>query len=102
MNEITLLLNGLGGDKAESNDKLIERVYDELRRMAAAKLAQERVGHTLQPTALVNEAYLRLVAGDAVNKWENRRHFLRGGRGNAPNSRGQRSPQKCSQTSRKR
>lgn len=51
------------------------RVYDELRRLAAAKLARERAGLTLQPTALVHEAWLRL-GGDEQPAWQNRRHFL--------------------------
>ncbi len=76
MNEITLLLNGMNAGGRQPADKLVEHVYEELRRMAAAKLAQERKGHTLQPTALVNEAYLSLVDGDAAKKWENRRHFF--------------------------
>lgn len=56
-------------------ERLIEAVYPQLRRMAHAHLARERDGHTLSTTAIVNEAYLRLAAGDGV--WNDRRHFLR-------------------------
>ena len=56
-------------------EQLFERVYDELRVMAAALLRRERGNHTLQPTALVNEAYLRLVEADRVG-WEGRAHFF--------------------------
>lgn len=58
-----------------SPDRLLEMVYDELRRLAAAKLARESAAHTLQPTALVHEAWLRL-GGDAQSPWANRRHFF--------------------------
>jgi RNA polymerase sigma factor (TIGR02999 family) len=56
-------------------DKLIPLVVDELRRLARLQLRNERPGHTLQPTALVNEAYLRLV-GDQARDWQNRAHFI--------------------------
>ena len=59
----------------QAADKLLPLVYDELRRVAAAQLAQERPGQTLQATALVHEAYLRLVGG-GDSSWENRRHFF--------------------------
>jgi len=58
-----------------SSDELLVRVYDELRRLAANYLRRERVDHTLQPTALVHEAYLRLAAQDSVS-WRNRDHFV--------------------------
>ena len=51
-------------------------VYDELRRLAAAKMAREKPGQTLQATALVHEAYLRLVDGEKVRYWDSRRHFF--------------------------
>jgi len=64
MNDVTLILNALerGDDKAV--DRLLPAVYQELRQLAALKLARERPGHTLQATALVHEAYLRLVGSD--------------------------------------
>jgi RNA polymerase sigma-70 factor, ECF subfamily len=72
---VTQLLARAGrGDSAATNE-LFPLVYDELRSVAAAFLARERVGHTLQPTALVNEAYLRLVGPSEVS-WESRAHFF--------------------------
>ena len=59
----------------EARDELVRALYDELHRMAASKLAKLPVGETLQATALVNEAYLRLL-GDVEPEWENRRHFF--------------------------
>ena len=58
-----------------TSDELLVRVYDELRRLATSYLRRERVDHTLQPTALVHEAYLRLAAQDGVS-WRNREHFV--------------------------
>ena len=73
--EMTILLNRAGeGDRAAS-DELLALVYDELRRTALVQMAGERPGHTLQATALVNEAYLRLVGGDGQIKWAGRAHF---------------------------
>lgn len=57
-------------------DELLPLVYAELRRIAAARLAQEKAGQTLEPTALVHEAYLRLVGGDQRQDWDNRGHFF--------------------------
>jgi RNA polymerase sigma factor (TIGR02999 family) len=57
-------------------DQLLPLVYDELRKLAARKMAQEKPGHTLQATALVHEAYLRLVNGDQVQNWDGRTHFF--------------------------
>ena len=57
-------------------DELLPLVYDELRRLAAHRLAGEAPGHTLDATALVHEAYLRLVGGDPARPWENRAHFF--------------------------
>lgn len=75
MNEITLILEAIGrGDKQASED-LLPLVYQELRRLAAAKMAREPEGQTLQPTELVHEAWLRLV-GNEEQSWENRTHFL--------------------------
>ncbi|MBU6402351.1 MAG: sigma-70 family RNA polymerase sigma factor [Verrucomicrobia bacterium] len=64
-----------GGSEENSSERLLPLVYDELRRLAAAKMSRERDNQTLQPTALVHEAWLRLtVPGDVA--WENRRHFF--------------------------
>ena len=75
MNEITLVLQAIGrGDGQASND-LLPLVYEELRRLATSRMAQEMSGQTLQPTALVHEAWLRLV-GDGEQNWQNRAHFF--------------------------
>jgi RNA polymerase sigma factor (TIGR02999 family) len=72
--DVTRLLDAAGtGDRA-ALERLYVQVYDELRRLAESRLRQERAGHTLQPTALVNEAYMRLSPDSAG--WENRRHFF--------------------------
>lgn len=75
MGEITLILGRVREGDAAAANELMACVYDELRRLAAAKLARERAGHTLQATALVHEAWLRL-GGDDQPAWQNRRHFL--------------------------
>lgn len=73
--EVTeLLVRWRGGDR-EALDSLLPLVYDELRRIARHYLQGERTGHTLQSTALVNEAYVRLVAQD-FPEWQNRAHFF--------------------------
>ncbi len=72
---VTRLLGELRDGDADALPALVEAVQSELRRMAAAHLRRERAGHTLQPTALVNEAYLRLVEQRAQS-WESRNHFL--------------------------
>ena len=76
MSDITLLLESVGrGDKAASAE-LLPLVYDELRHLAASRMARESAGQTIQPTALVHEAWLRLVQpGD--RHWNNRAHFFR-------------------------
>lgn len=73
--EVTVLLQQMRSGDSEAADKLIPLVVDELRRLARLQLRNERPGHTLQPTALVNEAYLRLV-GDQARDWQNRAHFI--------------------------
>src|SRR5688572_8342479 len=73
--EVTLLLRQWRGGDRLAFERLSELVYDELRRMARGYLAGERRDHTLQPTALVHETYLRLVDENAV-AWEDRRHFF--------------------------
>lgn len=72
-NSVTRILQDEAGEIA--SDKLLPIVYEELRRLAAAQMARETPGDTLQPTALVHEAYLRLV-GDEDVRWENRGHFF--------------------------
>jgi RNA polymerase sigma-70 factor, ECF subfamily len=73
--EVTVLLQQMRAGDSQAADKLIPLVVDELRRLARLQLRDERPGHTLQPTALVNEAYLRLV-GDQARDWQNRAHFI--------------------------
>ena len=75
MNDATRLLNASAQGDPHAADELLPLVYDELRRLAAQKLAQEATGQTLEATALVHEAYLRLL-GDSREAWENRRHFF--------------------------
>ena len=73
--EVTRILLELQQGESNRVDELIPLVYDELRRLAAVHLARERPGQTLQATALVHEAYLRLIHG-SVEDWESRRHFF--------------------------
>ena len=73
--EVTQLLADLRKGKPEAASKLMPLVYEELRRLARHYMWQERPDHTLQPTALVHEAYLRLVGQERVN-WQSRAHFL--------------------------
>jgi RNA polymerase sigma factor (TIGR02999 family) len=73
--EITAIIEALGKGDARAADRLVPLLYDELHRRAADCLRGERRGHTLQPTALVNEAYLRLV-GHEQQRWQDRAHFL--------------------------
>jgi RNA polymerase sigma factor (TIGR02999 family) len=75
MNDITLILEEVCRGERQASEKLLPLVYDELRRMAAARMARESSGHTLQPTALVHEAWLRLV-GDDDQTWKNRAYFF--------------------------
>jgi RNA polymerase sigma factor (TIGR02999 family) len=75
MNNITLVLESVGRGERKATEELFPLVYEELRRMAAARMAGEAAGHTLQPTALVHEAWLQLV-GDGERSWQNRRHFF--------------------------
>jgi RNA polymerase sigma factor (TIGR02999 family) len=75
MSEATRLMQAMGDGDAHASAKLLPLVYDELQRIARAQMAQERAGHTLQATALVHDAYLRLLGG-APDRWYNRRHFV--------------------------
>lgn len=74
MSELTRILAAIDRGEPESANELLPLVYDELRRIAGAKMASEAAGHTLQPTALVHEAWLRLVG--SPSGWENRAHFF--------------------------
>jgi RNA polymerase sigma factor (TIGR02999 family) len=76
MNQATAILCDIDQDESTGAEHLLPLVYDELRRLAAQKLAQETPGHTLQPTALVHEAYLRLIGDSPEPTWDNRGHFF--------------------------
>ncbi len=76
MSDITRILSEVDAGDPSASAGLLSLVYDELRTLAASRLAQERPGQTLQATALVHEAYLRLVGGDKAPSWENRGHFF--------------------------
>jgi RNA polymerase sigma factor (TIGR02999 family) len=73
---VTRLLAALAQGDPHAADQLLPLVYDELRRLAAQKMAHEPPGQTLQPTALVHEAYVRLLGDDAEQHWEHRGHFF--------------------------
>ena len=75
MTDVTRILNAIEEGNAKAADELIPLVYEELRLLAAQKMAHERPGQTLQATALVHEAYIRLV-GDETHNWQNRRQFF--------------------------
>ena len=75
-NEVTSILSAIEQGEPQAVERLLPLVYDELRRLAARKLAQERPGQTLQATALVHEAWLRLVEGESGQHWDGRRHFF--------------------------
>ena len=76
MSDLTRLLNALEPDDPAAAAELLPLVYDDLRRLAANRLAHEAPGQTLQPTALVHEAYLRLMRGPAGEHWDGRGHFF--------------------------
>jgi RNA polymerase sigma factor (TIGR02999 family) len=75
MSDITCVLERLNQGDRHSSAELLPLVYDELRRLAAARMAAEQAGQTLQPTALVHEAWLRLT-GEGGRSWQNRGHFF--------------------------
>lgn len=75
MNDVTLMLKKIEEGDPQAADELLPLVYGELRKLAAAKMARESAAMTLQPTALVHEAWLRL-GGDAQVSWQNRGHFF--------------------------
>src|SRR5262245_20143656 len=76
MNDVTQILSRIESGDPSASEQLLPLVYDELRRLAAQRLAQEKPGQTLQATALVHEAYLRLVGSEPVQQWDNRWHFF--------------------------
>ncbi len=76
MSEVTQILDQLGRDDPQAAEKLLPLVYDELRRLAAHRLAGESPGQTLQATALVHEAWLKLAGGEAGRRWNDRNHFF--------------------------
>src|SRR5688572_33194291 len=76
MNEVTRILKAIDEGDAHAAEQLLPMVYEELRKLAAAKLVQENPGHTLQATALVHEAYIRLVDVEEAQHWDSRGHFF--------------------------
>src|SRR5262245_48761880 len=76
MSEVTRILSAIDQGDPSAAEQLLPLVYDELRKLAAAKLAQEKPGQTLQATALVHEAYVRLVDADRRQHWDGRGHFF--------------------------
>src|ERR1700757_4176669 len=76
MNDVTRVLSAIDHGDPHAADQLLPLVYDELRRLAKQKLAQEKPGQTLQATALVHEAYMRLVGDDGSRGWDSRGHFF--------------------------
>jgi RNA polymerase sigma factor (TIGR02999 family) len=76
MNDVTRILSAIEQGDLHAAEQLLPLVYDELRKLAAAKLAQEKPGQTLQATALVHEAFLRLVGGGPSRGWDSRGHFF--------------------------
>jgi RNA polymerase sigma factor (TIGR02999 family) len=76
MPDVTQILSRIEAGDPSATDELLPLVYDELRRLAAQRLAQEKPGQTLQATALVHEAYLRLLDGQKAQHWNSRGHFF--------------------------
>jgi RNA polymerase sigma factor (TIGR02999 family) len=76
MSEVTRILSAIEEGDPSAAEQLLPLVYDELRKLAAEKLAREKPGQTLQATALVHDAYLRLVDTDKAQRWDSRRHFF--------------------------
>lgn len=76
MSNVTQILDAIQHGDPKAADELLPLVYQELRRLAAHKMASEAPGHTLQPTALVHEAWLRLVGNDGEAQFQNRAHFF--------------------------
>jgi len=76
MSDVTEILFAIDRGDRHASEELLPLVYDDLRRLARSKLAHEAPGQTLQPTALVHEAWMRLVGGSSVPGWDSRRHFF--------------------------
>src|SRR5438045_3994129 len=76
MNEVTQILSAIDQGEPHAAEQLLPLVYEELRKLAAAKLVQEKPGQTLQATSLVHEAYLRLVDVEKAQHWDSRGHFF--------------------------
>src|SRR3954470_16914906 len=76
MNDVTRILSAIEQGDPEAAEQLLPLVYDELRKLAAVRLAREKPGQTLQATALVHDAYLRLVGPEAARGWNSRGHFF--------------------------
>jgi RNA polymerase sigma factor (TIGR02999 family) len=76
MSDVTLILSQIEQGDPQAAEKLLPLVYDELRKLATFKLSQEKPGQTLQATALVHEAYVRLVDGERAQGWNSRGHFF--------------------------
>ena len=74
--DVTLILSRIEQGEPQAAEHLLPLVYEELRKLAAAKMAQEKPGQTLQATALVHEAYIRLVDADKAKHWDSRGHFF--------------------------
>jgi RNA polymerase sigma factor (TIGR02999 family) len=75
MSDVTLILEAVGRGEKQASEELLPLVYDELRRLATSRMARESAEHTLQPTALVHEAWVRMVE-DGSRTWQNRAHFF--------------------------
>ena len=76
MADVTQILSQIESGDQTAAEQLLPLIYDELRKVAAAKMSSEAKGHTLQPTALVHEAYLHLVSGKGAKTWQSRGHFF--------------------------
>jgi RNA polymerase sigma factor (TIGR02999 family) len=76
MSDVTLILSQIEDGDEHAAEQLLPLVYEELKKLAAARMAQEKQGQTLQATALVHEAYIRLVDGDKAQHWNSRGHFF--------------------------
>src|SRR6476620_11230956 len=76
MSDVTHILSAIEQGDPSAAEQLLPLVYDELRKLAAQRLAQEKAGQTLQATALVHEAYLRLVDSEGAGDWDSRGHFF--------------------------
>src|SRR4051812_41597714 len=76
MSDVTRILSAIEAGDPSAAEQLLPLVYDELRKLAAQKLAQEKPGQTLEATALVHEAYVRLLGAEKVQSWDGRGHFF--------------------------